>query len=1375
MEITEKLLLELQNRLKVGNRRSVHLNAISGRSRYKFDISRLKHIDKNLPLNFIDALLKELPLKFKISWKENVPDLNTLLVEDQTQLVKITKSLENLINQTQTIESEKGINTFGFGFPILIRRDQKDNKLTVAPILIWSLKIKRTKEFNTWEILRNQDDPIYFNEVLVNHLFSDQKTKIDQVSSEQLEDGLIDLDELLEICINLINSINGETNENIREIFIKKLKNIKQIEEKKHYEKLPLTYNNSFIEFGGLFSIFEVQKQNVINDYENLLELKGAKIELEDLEKHSFQPISSVETDPSQQGILNSLKLTRNVLIQGPPGTGKSQSLTAILINALENHKKAIVVCEKQTALNVLYEALKKRGLEHHCIVIKDIVKDRRKVVNSVRERVDHSSYRKYRYEYSKESLDQIINKAKNLIDSINNNHKKLDEKLFKNNNWTYAVGSWLSELKNNSDETKLDISNFKFETSELNRILEVIRNAQILYDAYKPFKHFSFLNDKKLIGENLYKIEQEINNDFDYYVNEITLIKEQINEYEKQFYLMRNEELLKQEKNILKIGVSIMDIVKSNENQLEFYDEEKSKSMPFRLSAIFSSRKKAILKDQKILNDLFVELRHKTKASKDFEDFFCTETLKEKVNHYDTFQSSIINIKENFTNKIELEYKELNLLQSLASEYENELSEKIRNSLQKIIYRIQSDCWSTTELNVTTHYSFISIVEKIIDNKQRYFKNENDLFQIEFKWFQFLNKLLKADQEIIYQLLNKKNWSKTFLIHYLETLLSSKFNNDLPTNDIEHIELSNSLKELEKEQLKYIKQYWFSKQIDKTSDFDNSNPNLAVENLYNKRASKRHKRLSLREIAKFDKDLFTSFFPIILTTPEVSSNLFKGCNQYFDIVMFDEASQLRLEETLPALLKGKQIIIAGDEHQMPPSNYFSKIFDGSLEDEDEVEEEVEKIKLNLENQLIDCESLLDFGTQLGFEKKYLDFHYRSKHPYLIDFSNYAFYNQRLKPLPESFDYVPIKFIAVNGTYSDNSNDAEAETVLSILKNNIHRKPDEKYPTIGIATFNISQRNLIISKITNRRKFDEHKEFNDKIIELEENGLFIKNLENIQGDERDVIILSTTYGTNKESKFYHRLGAINHQKGYKLLNVIITRAKYKIYVCSSVPIEHFLDFRKYLISEGANNRRGIFFAYLAYAKAVSEQDEQARMMILNSLEENSSKKTSINFFNEDLESPFEEEVYAALLDHFDSNKITPQLKFGGFRIDIVYNPKIQGKPKIAIECDGAKYHSSKEAYLYDLHRQKILEENGFVFHRIWSINWFRNPKRETQRLVEFIKNIEETKTSNENYNSQLTLSFNDNIIAVENELNKENAKPENVNTLFSSWESKNIN
>ena len=861
-----------------------------------------------------------------------------------------------------------------------------------------------------------------------------------------------------------------------------------------------------------------------------------------------------------------------------------------------------------------------------------------------------------------------------------------------------------------------------------------------------------SFLNSSKLVGDNPFIIEQDINEDFNYYKKETESIEELVSKYEQEYYDTRKKQLNHQENEVKSIIDELKNIFSKYSSADDFYNEDKTKGYFFKATSIFSKSKKETLSDQELINSYFDNLIASTTTCNDFKSISNSTSIADRESTINEYIKEIERLKSGFQDKIENEYDNLNLLKSENKDYKTETLMSIQSRLQSLKELIDEQSWTKLTLDDSNHKLLLSSIRSIIAFKETFFNNENDLFSIEFKWFQYYNSLSQEKKDIIDELLPKENWRKTFLIYYLNSLLVNSANMDLPTNDNDHIELGKSLSELEREQINYIRQYWFSKQIDATRNFDVNNPNIAVENLYNKRASKNHKRLSLREIVKLDMDLFTTFFPIILTTPDVASNLFKGQNKYFDIVMFDEASQLKLEDNLPALLKGKQIVIAGDEHQMPPSNYFSKIFDGTIEDEDEFEDEIDRIKSDASNSLLDCESLLDFASELGFDKRHLDFHYRSRHPYLIDYSNYAFYNQRLKPLPNDFDYVPIKYINVNGTYSDNSNDSEAETVISIIENNISRLPNGEYPSVGVATFNINQRNLILSKINERRKFDRFRAFNDKIVELEENGFFVKNLENIQGDERDVIILSTTYGINKEGKFAQRFGSINHQKGYKLLNVIVTRAKYKVYVCSSIPQEVFLNYKEHLITEGSNNRRGAFYAYLAYAKAVSEQDNESRLSVLNTLAENSSKKTSIDNFNSDLESPFEEEVYEALTEHFDEVKIIPQLQFAGFRIDLVYDTKKIGIPKIAIECDGAEYHLSQEAYLHDRHRQNILERHGFVFHRIWSTNWWRNPKKETQKLVEFIKGIENSNPSFFEDKSKTGLAFTDNIKIIEQEI-----------------------
>ncbi|MEY5042292.1 MAG: hypothetical protein RLZZ414_1856, partial [Bacteroidota bacterium] len=1354
MELTEKLLTELQRRLKVGNRRGVHLNAIPSNSRYKFDLNRLSHIDKNLPDNFIKALLSEQPLKFRISWKENVPDLNTLFEEEQTQLVRITKAFENLINQTEAIESEKGINTFGFGFPILARRDKADNKLTVAPILIWSLRIKRTKEFNTWEILRNEEDPIYINEVLINHLQNDSSVEIEQIPSEMLDDGLIEKDELIEICTKLIKTVNTTSPDDLQETFRKKLDKVVSIGDKAHYEKLPLNSTNSFIEFGGLFSIFEVQKQNIINDYGNLMDIEGINIPLDDLDGNSFQPISLVETDPSQQSILHSLETTRNILIQGPPGTGKSQTLTAVLINALENNKKTIVVCEKRTALEVLHNALKEKELDYHCVLIRDIIKDRKTVVDSVRDRIENSEYRSYTLKSSKENLEKIVNKAKILIENINGKHQKLEQRIIGNKSWTDVVGNLLTELRNNEDDVKLNIekTGFSYTPEELTKLIELVQKGQSLYANFSKIESKSFINPNKLVGDNPYIIEQAINDDYDYYHNSLNEIKNLLETNRNEYSILRKSELEQQIKKIQKIISEIETIIATNKSNQDLNDESKINGFSYKFFSFFSKSKKQTITDYLELQSNFKKLEECLKLSKDLNKILFSGKLNDKLNSLDILKRDIVKIQSEIEIKIQIEFTKICLLTNNQTEIGIESLPILQEKVNSLADKFNSDNWTKSGLKTNDFYSFISELENHIKAKNDYFNSEQDHFLEEFKWFKFYNELSENEKAIVIELKPKSNWRKPFLIFYLDSLLRvSASGGELPTNDEEHKELNETLNGIEKEQLKYIKQLWNSKQIDATLSFVQKNGGLTVENLYNKKASFKNKRHSLRQIIQKDADLFTTFFPVILTSPDVASNLFKGMNGYFDIVMFDEASQLRLEDNLPAILKGKQIIIAGDEHQMPPSNYFSKMFDGSIEEEEDLDEDESVMKVDKDDILLSCESLLDFGSELNFQKKHLDFHYRSRHPFLIDFSNYAFYNQRLKPLPNNFEYVPIKYIQVNGTFSDHTNEAEAEMVLSIIEKNINRLPNGEYPTVGVATFNIAQRNLIKSKILERQKFPKFEEFNSKIQELEVNGMFVKNLENIQGDERDVIILSTTYGVGKDKKFAHRFGPINHSKGYKLLNVIITRAKYKVYCCTSIPEQVFMDYRGYLTLEGSNNKRAVFYAYLAYCKAVSESNDESRLSILTALAENTTNKTGISPLDfGELESPFEEEVYQSLVEHFGKEKLIPQLQFAGFRIDIVYDSKKVGVPKIAIECDGAKYHSSKEAYLYDKHRQKILENHGFVFHRIWSTNWWRNSIKETKRLVDFIKEIEESVNVKTNDYSKTAFAFNDDIVKLEN-------------------------
>ena len=453
MKLSLSFLLELQNRLKVGNRLSTHLNAIPKKSGYKLDFNTLSVIDENMPSTFLEKLWTKAKFDFEISWKDKEIDLFNLSTGDQKKFTTISKTFTNLYNQVNVIKQEKGVDTFGFGFPLLIRRDRKDKKLTVAPLVIWKLNLQRSKKNDSWIISKDEDSTIYLNEVLINHLQADSVITLDPLSAEILEDGVVSKQELLKVCKDTLIATNivkiTDLDEKLAELF----STVTSIPTEEYCENLALNDTNSMLSFSGLFSYFEIQKHSIIKDYDELLELAGAEIVQDPLEDNLFQSITSIKTDPSQQVFLNSMETVRNTVIQGPPGTGKSQTLTALLINALENSKKTIVVCEKHTALQVLHNSLQKVGLSSHTAMIVDSFKDRQPIVSAIRNKIPHlrelsvqNANAPYRYKTTLQQINQVINE-------INLQHKTLGREILAKYNWTHIVGKYLKKHRDNGTD----------------------------------------------------------------------------------------------------------------------------------------------------------------------------------------------------------------------------------------------------------------------------------------------------------------------------------------------------------------------------------------------------------------------------------------------------------------------------------------------------------------------------------------------------------------------------------------------------------------------------------------------------------------------------------------------------------------------------------------------------------------------------------------------------------------------------------------------------------------------------------------------------------------------------------------------------------
>ena len=347
-----------------------------------------------------------------------------------------------------------------------------------------------------------------------------------------------------------------------------------------------------------------------------------------------------------------------------------------------------------------------------------------------------------------------------------------------------------------------------------------------------------------------------------------------------------------------------------------------------------------------------------------------------------------------------------------------------------------------------------------------------------------------------------------------------------------------------------------------------------------------------------------------------------------------------------------------------------------------------------------------------------LSYHYRSLYNELIAFSNYAFYNGKLMVTSEAqtTSEKPIERIYVpEGRWIDKKNNEEAKEVVKLVKKILkERKNDE---TVGVITFNISQMNVIEDYLESEMARDY--DFASAII-TEKNrenngenvGFFVKNIETVQGDERDIIIFCIGYAKNETGRVAINFGWLSQDGGENRLNVAISRAKRKIYVVTSIEPEELI------VDNTKNNGPKLFKEYLKYTKAVHEGNiELTRNILLNLLDRKEESDEQLTF-----DSVFEEEVCDALREH--GYVVNTQYGVGGYRIDLVVKSKDGKKHLLGIECDGRLYHSSKFARERDYHRQKYLESRGWTIYRIWSTNWWKNKASETKKLINYLEMLD---------------------------------------------------
>lgn len=447
---------------------------------------------------------------------------------------------------------------------------------------------------------------------------------------------------------------------------------------------------------------------------------------------------------------------------------------------------------------------------------------------------------------------------------------------------------------------------------------------------------------------------------------------------------------------------------------------------------------------------------------------------------------------------------------------------------------------------------------------------------------------------------------------------------------------------------------------------------------------AKRSRHLPIRTLVKQSGRAIQAIKPVFMMSPMSVAAFIPPNTIDFDLVIFDEASQVKPVDAFGAVLRGTQLVVVGDSKQLPPTSFFDSLVGDDVVEDDE------------ENIAADIESILSLTASRGARERMLRWHYRSRHHSLIAVSNQEFYDHRLvvfpSPEPPRRGF-GLKFHHLSKTIYDRggsrSNQLEAEVVARAVMVHAKSSPER---TLGVAAFSLQQADAIRDRLERLRRDDPSGESFFAAHEFE--PFFVKNLESVQGDERDVVFISVGYGRDSSGgPPSMNFGALNGQGGERRLNVLITRARECCEVFSNLTHDD-IDLTR-------TSSRGVaaFKAFLRYAQTDTGDTPELT--------------------EDETESSLEDEVAIALTRA--GHEVVRRVGPGSFHIDLaVRDPDRPARYLLGIECDGENYHGSRSSRDRDRLRDEVLQNLGWSIHRIWSVDWFKNPERELRRIVEAV-------------------------------------------------------
>ena len=1148
---------------------------------------------------------------------------------------KLGRRLKKVQRIEKFIFDERGARDLYVGWP-MVRGKFSDETLVRAPLIFFPVELHEAN--NVWHLTLRNDVNITFNKSFILAYSFFNKTRLDE---ELLETSINDLDRDPTVFRTQVYEMLKESE---MEINFNQSNFMDQLKRYENYRRSDLEQQEQVGQLKlfpeAVLGIFPQAGSYLVPDYVDLIENHRIK-DLEDfffqrqredmederdtrfsdrlLEENTFTPF---ELDAYQERALGLIKKGNSLIVQGPPGTGKSQLISNLICDYIARGKNVLLVCQKRAALDVVYNRLKEKLLHDFIGLVHDFKNDRKSIFEQIARQVDKiGEYRQKNNSLDAIQLERTFHQASRKIDQSIEELAEFREMLFDET----ECGKSVKELYLISDPTQpcialnQDYRNFNYR--QLDIFVTKLRQYLQYYKQFENKSHFwiggkSFADYKV---QDLIDMQDLVRQVVDYAHDTVEKAREILNQkvdFESVEMLSNKPEELEQLTNNLdnervyhhfRHIVKEPPIVESNwlleqervimqcfkgqgpetslkSNELGRFQEALEHAINARRGPISWIRWKLFSEDKLLISRVLVSNNLKSNR----ESF---QILLDKIDNrlnYEHLSSQLLKKKwlidfpktirkidvQNWFFYQKLAFKSYELLsnlrplESMIPFYKDERKDQVK-MLKELITLVTDIPFKKQEWSrylSETQIRSLSLEKQAAEEATEILRRDFDKLA---EYHGLKRSFSHSEDKIAEELISEAG------DRFEPEAVIDLLNNSIALAWIDHIETkypilravsSNKLENLEKilresvEDKKDVSaDILLLKSREKTYEdleYNRLNNLVTYRDLYHQVTKKKRIWPIRRVIANFSEELF-KLLPCWMASPESASAIFP-MTETFDLVIFDEASQCFSEKAIPALYRGKQIVIAGDSKQLKPFDLYRVRWEE--ENEDDIPE-------------LEIDSLLDLAQQYLPDTK-LQGHYRSQALELIEFSNEHFYEHRLRMLPH-FDTVngrekAIKYLKVDGIWENNINIVEAVEVVNLVGELLKNDPTKE---LGVVTFNARQQSYILDlldEMSIRRK-----------LSLPE-SLFVKNIENVQGDERDIIIFSTAYGPDKSGKMQMRFGPLNLEGGENRLNVAITRAKVGVYVVSSIlPSQIKVD-------DAKNLGPKLLKKYLQYAWDISE-------------------------------------------------------------------------------------------------------------------------------------------------------------------------------------------